>query len=52
MMTYDPAIQRARDVYVETVTNSVLAFLHKQGVVLTNRGQDNLSDIIRFETTP
>jgi len=45
-------ITRARDRYVDAVTDAVLAFLKKQGVTLTTRGQEQLADLIRFDTTP
>lgn len=45
-------ITRARERYIDAVTDAVLAFLKKQGVKLTTRGEEQLHDLIRFETTP
>ena len=52
MTTDNQQITRARDAFIEAVTDTVVRCLLKNGIVLTDRGENQLSDIIRFETTP
>jgi len=48
----DQSISKARDRYVEAVTEGIIAYLTKQGIHLTVRAQEKISDIIRFDTIP